>query len=347
MQAWTSDAPFGYRGRYYQVEDSYAEVRSPQQPRIPLYFGGSSEAGLPGRRQARRRLRPVGRAAGGDGRADRLGARRRRGGGPHRHAWDQRQRSAPSSARPRSWPGSGPTGSWPRPRRTSTTSRASGAAQTGASAARSRRTVGSQRLLAAAEPRASCTTGRCGRRWPPPPAPPATRPRSSARPRRSPRRSSTTLDIGVTTILIRGYDPYNDAIDYGRHLLPLVREEVARRDAEKRAADGSPPGRAGGAGMTARQRQLKLGAVTMGVGGPGQHYLWLDPEIPGDASVNVGLVHRAGPAGRGGQVRPDLHRRQPVHHRRLAAALPQPARADDAAVGPRRDHPPPGPGRAP
>jgi FMN-dependent oxidoreductase (nitrilotriacetate monooxygenase family) len=39
--------------------------------------------------------------------------------------------------------------------------------------------------------------------------------------------------------------------------------------------------------MTARQRQLKLGAVTMGAGGPGQHYLWLDPEIPGDASVNV------------------------------------------------------------
>jgi alkanesulfonate monooxygenase len=44
------------------------------------------------------------------------------------------------------------------------------------------------------------------------------------------------LDIGVTTILIRGYDPYNDAIDYGRYLLPLVREEVARRDADKHAA---------------------------------------------------------------------------------------------------------------
>ena len=36
------------------------------------------------------------------------------------------------------------------------------------------------------------------------------------------------LDLGVTTILIRGYDPYDDAIDYGRYLLPLVREEVAR-----------------------------------------------------------------------------------------------------------------------
>ena len=39
--------------------------------------------------------------------------------------------------------------------------------------------------------------------------------------------------------------------------------------------------------MTDQPRQLKLGAVTMGAGGPGQHYLWLDPEIPGDASVNV------------------------------------------------------------
>jgi len=38
-------------------------------------------------------------------------------------------------------------------------------------------------------------------------------------------------DLGVTTLLIRGYDPYDDAIDYGRYLLPLVKTEVARRDA--------------------------------------------------------------------------------------------------------------------
>jgi alkanesulfonate monooxygenase len=44
------------------------------------------------------------------------------------------------------------------------------------------------------------------------------------------------VDIGVTTILIRGYDPYDDAIDYGRHLLPLVRAEVERRDHQTRAA---------------------------------------------------------------------------------------------------------------
>src|SRR6202042_2185570 len=42
--AWTSAAPFDYQGRYYQLADFYTDVRSPQQPRIPLYFGGSSDA---------------------------------------------------------------------------------------------------------------------------------------------------------------------------------------------------------------------------------------------------------------------------------------------------------------
>ncbi|WKU07170.1 LLM class flavin-dependent oxidoreductase [Micromonospora sp. HUAS LYJ1] len=32
---------------------------------------------------------------------------------------------------------------------------------------------------------------------------------------------------------------------------------------------------------------LKLGAVLLGVGGPGQHSTWLNPEIPGDASVDI------------------------------------------------------------
>ncbi|HVW42461.1 MAG TPA: LLM class flavin-dependent oxidoreductase [Amycolatopsis sp.] len=35
------------------------------------------------------------------------------------------------------------------------------------------------------------------------------------------------------------------------------------------------------------RRTLKLGAVLLGVGGPGQHNTWLDPEIPANASVDV------------------------------------------------------------
>ncbi|GAA3915867.1 hypothetical protein [Actinoplanes auranticolor] len=38
-------------------------------------------------------------------------------------------------------------------------------------------------------------------------------------------------DLGVTTFLIRGHDPLDDAIDYGREVIPAVRAEIARREA--------------------------------------------------------------------------------------------------------------------
>lgn len=44
------------------------------------------------------------------------------------------------------------------------------------------------------------------------------------------------VEIGVNTVLIRGYDPLQDAIDYGRDLLPLVRQELAHRAATRPAA---------------------------------------------------------------------------------------------------------------
>lgn len=39
------------------------------------------------------------------------------------------------------------------------------------------------------------------------------------------------VDLGADLISIRGYDNLNDAIDYGRYLLPLVRQELAHRAA--------------------------------------------------------------------------------------------------------------------
>ena len=42
--------------------------------------------------------------------------------------------------------------------------------------------------------------------------------------------------LGVTTFLIRGFDPLHDAVEYGRELIPLVRAEVARRDRARAAA---------------------------------------------------------------------------------------------------------------
>jgi alkanesulfonate monooxygenase len=36
-------------------------------------------------------------------------------------------------------------------------------------------------------------------------------------------------DAGVSTLLIRGFNPLQDAMEYGRELIPLVRAQVARR----------------------------------------------------------------------------------------------------------------------
>jgi alkanesulfonate monooxygenase len=38
-------------------------------------------------------------------------------------------------------------------------------------------------------------------------------------------------DLGITTLLLKGFDPLVDAIDFGKSLIPLVREGAASRDA--------------------------------------------------------------------------------------------------------------------
>ena len=37
------------------------------------------------------------------------------------------------------------------------------------------------------------------------------------------------VDAGASLVSIRGYDTLNDAVDYGRHVLPLVRQEIEHR----------------------------------------------------------------------------------------------------------------------
>ena len=130
----------------------------------------------------------------------------------------RRHRGAGVGARPRH----------PRPRRRRR--RAAGASAGDSPRHGTTRTnAGSQRLLAAPSG-ASCTTARCG---------PRRRRASGAAgnstalvgtPRPSPQALLDYVDIGATTLLMRGYDPLDDVVDYGRRLLPLVREELARRE---------------------------------------------------------------------------------------------------------------------
>jgi alkanesulfonate monooxygenase len=43
-------------------------------------------------------------------------------------------------------------------------------------------------------------------------------------------------DLGITHFLIRGFDPLEDAIDYGANLIPLVRKLVASRNVQRKAS---------------------------------------------------------------------------------------------------------------
>jgi alkanesulfonate monooxygenase len=227
--AWTSDAPFDYHGRFYDLEDSWSDLRSSQSPHIPLYFGGSSDAayrvggkhaevyafwGEPLAQTAEQiaRVRLEAEAA---GRTDvpRISVSFRPIlGATEELAWERAHRILEATkANFEAAKGFGgrikrfiPNGPPPN--------------------------AGSQRLLAAAE--AGELHDRC--LWMPLAAASGAAGNSTAlvgTPETVAQALLDYVDIGVSTILIRGYDPYEDAIDYGRELLPLVRAEVARRDA--------------------------------------------------------------------------------------------------------------------
>jgi alkanesulfonate monooxygenase len=237
VQAWTSDAPFGYRGRYYQVEDAYAEVRSPQQPRIPLYFGGSSEAAyrVGGKHadvyalwgeplaETAEQIASVRAAAAAAGRVTAPGISvsfRPILGSTEELAWERaHQTLATTRANIEEF-----QGQWRRP--------------TGGLGGAHPQNRGSQRLLAAA------AKGELHDRalWTPLAAATGAAGNSTAlvgTPETVAQALLDYVDIGVTTLLIRGYDPYDDAIDCGRQLLPLVREEVSRRDRQRAVPAGA------------------------------------------------------------------------------------------------------------
>ena len=211
-----------------QLKDFYADIRSPQQPRIPLYFGGSSDAAyrVGGKHadvfalwgeplaETAEQIASVRQSAAASGRSEAPGISvsfRPILGPTEDLAWERAHRILETTQNNVSSSGS----QWRRP-----------SFGLGGSAPQN---VGSQRLLAAA------AKGELHDRalWTPLAAATGAAGNSTAlvgTPETVAQALLDYVDIGVTTLLIRGYDPYDDAIDYGRHLLPLVRDEVARRE---------------------------------------------------------------------------------------------------------------------
>jgi alkanesulfonate monooxygenase len=219
-RAWTATEPFDHDGPFYRFENFHAEVRP--VTRIPLYFGGSSAAAyrVGGRHadtfalwgeplaETAEQIASVRAAASAAGRTEPPGISvsfRPILGATEELAWERAQRILGTIE------GNG------------------GGANPWRSLDAAPANVGSQRLLAAAaksdrHDRALWTatakaTGAGGN--------------STAlvgTPETVARALLDYVDIGATTLLIRGYDPLDDAIDYGRHLIPLVRQELARRE---------------------------------------------------------------------------------------------------------------------
>jgi alkanesulfonate monooxygenase len=219
-RAWSSADPFGHDGEYYRFEDFHSDVL-PFQETIPVSVGGSSEDayrvggrqgdifGLWGEPLAETKQQ-----------IDSVNAYADAAGRPHPRIWVSfRPIVAPTDEL--AWAKARATLARVQPPPTGSTHYpAPGAGRLA--------NVGSQRLLDLAErgelhDRALWTplvtaTNAAG---------------SSTALVGSPETVAAALldyvDVGCELLSIRGYDPLNDAIDYARYVLPLVREELRHR----------------------------------------------------------------------------------------------------------------------
>lgn len=227
-RTWTEPEPFSHHGRFYRVEDAQAEVRPAH--RIPVYFGGSSEAAyrVGGRHadvfalwgeplaETAEQIAAVRAAARAAGRSEppRISVSFRPILGPTEDAaWRRAHQILDRIIAAR-----GGHGSFTGRRLRLGTDAARGAPAN----------VGSRRLLAAA------AKGERHDRalWTPTAAATGAAGNSTAlvgTPETVAAALLDYVDIGVSTLLIRGYDPLDDAVEYGRELLPLVRRQLAQR----------------------------------------------------------------------------------------------------------------------
>jgi alkanesulfonate monooxygenase len=216
---WTADKPVDHEGRYYRFQRASPEVRPLQQPYPPIYFGGSSDAAIAiaGKHADVYALwgEPLEEAGHTIARVRASAAR---------HG-----RSVRFSLSTRPVLAATESAAWDRAGKIIDTIRRIRGSTVPARAGVVPGAVGSQRLLHAA------TKGRVldDRLWTEVAAATGARGNTTAlvgTPEQVGESLLRYYELGVTAFLIRGFDPLEDAIDYGRELIPFVRHEVARRE---------------------------------------------------------------------------------------------------------------------
>ncbi len=228
-QVWQADSPVDHAGAFYRFAGASPAVRAVQSPRIPIYFGGASDAAIEvagkhadvyalwGETQAQVR-EIVARVRAATLRHRGPGARVRFSlsfrpilAATESAAWEKAERILHETLRVRGEAALGPAAGAPA-------------------------NAGSQRLLDAAA-QGDRPEGRL----------------YTAIARATGARGNTTAlvgtpeqvagafadyhALGVTTFLIRGFDPLEDAVEYGRELLPLTRQLLAQRPVSQVAAE--------------------------------------------------------------------------------------------------------------
>ena len=214
-RSWTDPNPFDHEGEFYRVTGAYAEVRCYQTPRIPIYGGGGSDAAI----AALAPVIDVFMLWGEPLEATAAFMQRVRSRAEAR----QNPMAFSLSTRPILADTEG--AAWDRAR--GILSQIQAQAPGGPAKPEN---VGSLRLLDAAaekEVHDSCLYTALA-------VASGARGNSTAlvgTPDTVAEALARYYDLGATRLLIRGYDPLPDAVQYGRELIPKVRELVAARDA--------------------------------------------------------------------------------------------------------------------
>jgi len=223
---WTADRPIDHSGQYYHFERSFSAVKPVQKPHIPIYFGGASDAAI-----AVAGKHADVYALWGEPLADAAETITRVRESAARHG-----RSVRFSLSLRPILASTEAEAWARADRIIETIRKNGGEAMLGPTTKSPQNVGSQRLLAAA----ALGEVRDKRLWTAAAAATGARGNTTAlvgTPSQVAESLLAYYDLGITTFLIRGFDPLEDARDYGRELIPLVRAAVVARERDESATN--------------------------------------------------------------------------------------------------------------
>jgi alkanesulfonate monooxygenase len=218
---WTAEKPFDHDGRFYRFEQAFSEVKPKQTPHVPIYFGGASAPALAvagkhadvyalwgeSKQQVREQIERVRAEAAQHGRTVRFSVSFRPIlAATEAAAWERAEHILDETRRLR--------------------------VEQGFSRGGPQQSEGARRLLAAAGDGVRTDD----RLWTGVAKEIGGRSNSTAlvgTPAQVAQTLSEYYQLGVTTFLIRGFDPLEDAIDYGCELIPATRELTSRM---KRAA---------------------------------------------------------------------------------------------------------------